>query len=603
MLLESEPKTARSATFPRDHFVQFYEQDSALIEAVARYLRKGLESGAAAVMVATPEHEAQLIEFWKEQRFDPSPYKREGRFIVLDAAQTLELFMLDAWPDEKLFDEVIGNVIGDAQRGFGDVVAFGEMVALLWARGLRGAAVRLEDLWNKLANKHRFTLYCAYPMRDCATVDAAAAFREVCHSHSHVIPSETYRDVRDEHEQLRLIAELQQKAAALENEVGTRRRIESMLADRERELADFLENGVYGLHRVGPDGTILWANQAELDMLGYAANEYIGRNIADFYVDKDIIADVLQRLAKGETLRDHAAKLKAKDGTIRHVLVSSNALREDGKLVSSRCFTRDVSDRWLAQEALRERGAVLHLAMQGARMGYWVSDLHRQTMRCSHELATLFGLSGAFEWTLDAFVALIHPDDRQRFRDALRDSIEQHNEFICHFRVRRDLSDWRWFEGRGEAVYNDDATAKRFYGVCMDVTVKKREEQMLAHLAAVVDSAEDAIVSKSLDGIVTSWNGGARRIFGYEAAEMIGKPITSIIPPELHFEEAEILAKVRAGQRVDHYETRRIAKDGSERRVSLSVSPIRDTMGRIVGASKIARRMNGDKAAPKDTQK
>lgn len=355
------------------------------------------------------------------------------------------------------------------------------------------------------------------------------------------------------------------------------------------ERLDFLENGVYGMHRVGPDGTILWANQAELDMLGYARDEYVGRNIADFHADRGLAHEWLRRLARGGELRDQSARMIAKDGTMRHVLISSNALLRDGKLVSTRCFTRDVSDRWLAQEALRERGAVLHLAMQGARMGYWVGDLERQTMRCSHELATLMGLSGAFDWSIDAFVALIHPEDRGLFRSALEAAIASREPFLCQFRVRRDMSDWRWFEGRGEAVFGDDGAPRRFYGVCMDVTARKREEQMLAHLAAVVDSAADAIVSKNLDGIVSSWNAGAARIFGWQPEEMVGKPITTIIPPELHHEEAQILAKIRAGERVEHYETRRVAKDGTLRHVSLAVSPIRDSTGRIVGASKIAR--------------
>jgi PAS domain S-box-containing protein len=160
---------------------------------------------------------------------------------------------------------------------------------------------------------------------------------------------------------------------------------------------------------------------------------------------------------------------------------------------------------------------------------------------------------------------------------------------VCEFRVRRDMSDWRWFEGRGEAVYDDEGRAIRFYGVCMDVTPRKREQQMLSHLAAIVDSADDAIVSKTLDGIVLSWNAGAARIFGYESAEIVGRPITTIIPPELHHEEAQILAQVRAGKRVEHYKTVRVAKDGTRKSVSLSVSPVRDASGRIVSASKIAR--------------
>ena len=108
-------------------------------------------------------------------------------------------------------------------------------------------------------------------------------------------------------------------------------------------------------------------------------------------------------------------------------------------------------------------------------------------------------------------------------------------------------------------------------------------------LMAVVASSDDAIISKDLNGIISSWNEGARRIFGYEADEIIGEPILRLIPPELHHEEATILAKLRAGERIDHFETVRIRKNGERFAISVSISPIKDDSGVIVGASKIAR--------------
>src|SRR5688572_11965070 len=110
-----------------------------------------------------------------------------------------------------------------------------------------------------------------------------------------------------------------------------------------------------------------------------------------------------------------------------------------------------------------------------------------------------------------------------------------------------------------------------------------------ARLAAIVESSDDAIVSKSLDGIITSWNKGAERIFGYTEAETIGKPVTILIPPERLDEEPKILARLRRGERVDHFETVRRAKDGRLLEVSVTISPLRDATGRIIGASKIAR--------------
>jgi PAS domain S-box-containing protein len=133
----------------------------------------------------------------------------------------------------------------------------------------------------------------------------------------------------------------------------------------------------------------------------------------------------------------------------------------------------------------------------------------------------------------------------------------------------------------------------------MDVTERHDSELESARLAAIVVSSDDAIISKTLDGRITSWNAGATRIFGYEASEMIGESILRIIPPELHGEEREILARLRRGERIDHYETVRVARDGRRVDVSLTVSPLRDRSGRVVGASKVGRDITDRKRAEK----
>jgi PAS domain S-box-containing protein len=125
--------------------------------------------------------------------------------------------------------------------------------------------------------------------------------------------------------------------------------------------------------------------------------------------------------------------------------------------------------------------------------------------------------------------------------------------------------------------------------VFRDVTERKNADHARAWLAALVESSDDAIASKTLDGIVTSWNPGATQLFGYEPEEIIGRPITTIIPPELHAEEVQILARLRRGERIDHYETVRLAKDGRRVDISLTISPIRSEDDTIIGASKIAR--------------
>src|ERR1700676_922163 len=122
-----------------------------------------------------------------------------------------------------------------------------------------------------------------------------------------------------------------------------------------------------------------------------------------------------------------------------------------------------------------------------------------------------------------------------------------------------------------------------------DLTERERTEQAQALLAAIVTSSDDAILSKTLEGIITSWNTGAERMFGYTAKEIIGQPILRLIPRELHDEEDRILARIRAGERLEHYETVRLTKNGHRFPVSLTISPIKDAAGKIIGASKIAR--------------
>jgi PAS domain S-box-containing protein len=127
------------------------------------------------------------------------------------------------------------------------------------------------------------------------------------------------------------------------------------------------------------------------------------------------------------------------------------------------------------------------------------------------------------------------------------------------------------------------------------IRTKTANDDVQSRLAAIVESSDDAIISKNLDGIITSWNQAASSLFGYTAEEMIGEPILKIIPHNLHPEEAEILRRIRAGERIEHYETRRIRKDGETVEVSLTISPIKDGDGNIIGSSKIAREISARK--------
>ena len=138
-------------------------------------------------------------------------------------------------------------------------------------------------------------------------------------------------------------------------------------------------------------------------------------------------------------------------------------------------------------------------------------------------------------------------------------------------------------------VHDEEGNLANFVGVLDDITERKRGEEARARLAAIIESSDDAIIGKTLDGVITSWNKGAQKIYGYSAEEVAGKPINILVPPERPDEIPKILDRIRHGEAGDHYETVRMTKDGRRLNISLTVSPIKDAMGNIVGASTVAR--------------
>lgn len=350
----SAPLVDWSKVGEREHFVQFYESDAFLIDSVSEFIGAGLRSGDGSLILATAEHREAIHRKLAAGGVELAAAIADGRCVMLDAAEMLAKFMIDGSPDARWFADTVGNEIARVAEGGRRVRAFGEMVALLWAGGNRDAAIRLEELWNELGKAHRFALMCGYPMSGFSLAGDGAPLCGVCACHTRVVPAESYAAISDPDQRLRAIALLQQKALSLEAEIAHREQVETALAARERELTDFFENATEGMHKVGPDGTILWANKAEYGLLGYTAAEYVGRSISEFHADATVVAEMLDRLRNGETLENFPARVRCKDGSVKHVLVNSSACFERGAFAYTRCFSRDVTERWQAEQARRE---------------------------------------------------------------------------------------------------------------------------------------------------------------------------------------------------------------------------------------------------------
>ena len=246
----------------------------------------------------------------------------------------------------------------------------------------------------------------------------------------------------------------------------------------------------------------------------------------------------------------------------------------------------DQSERAKIENDLAESKRLVHVVLDSAGVGAWMWNLDTNDITDLSNTAKLLGVDRIT--SPDDVIPLLHAEDRASVGAVLADA-RRTGRLEWQYRVMLPDGSVRRLQAIGSMLHQQDGFPLRMAGVITDVTERNRAEEVRNRLAAIVDSSDDAIISKDLNGIVTSWNAAATRLFGYLPEEIVGRSILTIIPPELQSEEPAILATLRSGMKIDHYETVRVHKDGSRLQVSLTISPIRDSTGRIVGASKIAR--------------
>ena len=258
------------------------------------------------------------------------------------------------------------------------------------------------------------------------------------------------------------------------------RKAQEALRRSERELSDLFEHASIGIHWVGPDGIIMRMNQAELDLLGYSREEYVGHHIAEFHVDQPIIQDILGRLAGGETLHEYPARIRCKDGSILDVLINSNVLFEEDKFIHTRCFTRDVTRHKRAEEALRESEDRFRTLADNVSQFAWTADptgwIFWYNQRWYEYTGTTFEEMQGWGWE-----KVHHPDHLDRVVTKWRQAHITGEPWEDTFPLRGLDGTYRWFLSRALPVRDAEGRIIRWFGTNTDITeLREAQASLLA---------------------------------------------------------------------------------------------------------------------------
>jgi PAS domain S-box-containing protein len=375
---------------------------------------------------------------------------------------------------------------------------------------------------------------------------------------------------------------------------------------RERELETeerhrIFDNSVDLILVTDRHGNLVRVSQSSLALLGYEPEEVVGRSAAEFIYPDDLepTRNEMRLARRGRQTRSFETRYVHKDGRVV-TLAWTGAWSEPAR--QHLFIGRDTTEQKLAGEKLREQKVLLDAALQNMSHGLCMFDASGRIVLFNERYRAMMGLPAEFLQGLSLL-------DLFKYRRTTGDFVSDPEEFFAD--VMADVPAGKWDtktmesqNGRTLRVVDRPMAGGGWVATFEDITEWQKAQVAIREYAereqlfiAAVESSNDAIVTKSLDGVITGWNQAAERLFGYSSEEAIGQSIDIIVPDELRGEVRDILAKIKNGEKVDHHETIRTDKAGRQIHVSLGVSPVKSQSGVIIGAAKVARNISARKKA------
>jgi PAS domain S-box-containing protein len=377
-------------------------------------------------------------------------------------------------------------------------------------------------------------------------------------------------------------------------DVTERRKNEEQLRASEESYRDLMEQAPDGILVIDESGNMVMVNSALCEMLGYDRRELLRKNLLDTYPD-EMRNEGMQRLNQvraGHPQR-YERPMKKKDGSLIQVAGSARRL-ENGLLQG---IMHDITKETQAEAALAWERSLFNLLMENLPDYIYFKDLESRFTRTSWSHARVLGLRDPAE-AVGKTDADFYGADHARKALADEENVIRSGTPLVNIEERETYPDRpdTWAITTKMPLRNARGEIIGTFGITHDITKRKQLEEKNQQLAALVESAEDAIVGLDLNRRITVWNRGAERLYGYSAEEMIGAPTSVLIPPDLEEEARIIRERIMRGEQITQFETTRLRKDGSKIIVSLTLSAVRDPEGRIVGMASVARDITAEKA-------
>ena len=398
-------------------------------------------------------------------------------------------------------------------------------------------------------------------------------------------------------------------------DITERKKVEEALRLSNKYNRSLIEASLDPLVTIGRNGKITDVNSATEQVTGYSRNDLIGTDFSDYFTEPEKARFGYKQVFTYSKVRDYPLEIRNKDGNITPVLYNASVYRdENNEVVGVFAAARDITERKKVEAKLKEiyenleklvqeRTSELKKAYSSlkkseegfaeaqkmAHIGNWEWEIENDKAYWSEEMYRIFKRDPQeLAPSYNEYLSYIHPEDVEYYCNALK-TAEYGSIFSIDYRIVLANGEERTVHLKSEFVFNDANLPIRIKGTVQDITESKKAEEDIKTLAHAVESSDDAIVTESFDGIIRSWNKGAVQIYGYSAEEVLGKNASMLEPENINGEIKQLIERVQKGEKIRHFETSRLRKDGITINASVTLSPIFDIHGMFKAVSCITK--------------